>query len=411
VDNLTHTLVGALVGESLARATGGLRTDLPGDSRRNVMVVTMALGGNLPDLDFLYSAVYGGKLDYLLHHRGHTHTVVGALATSILIWLALKVWMSRKRWAAHLSDTVALLLTALLAPLLHIAMDYANNYGVHPFWPVDNRWFYGDAVFIIEPMLWAACAPLAYTLKLLASRVVVSLVLAAGAALAFFTGMVPTPNAFALVAVTLALLAIGKYARTGVALASGVAVWLATTFTFAASSDVAGARVDAAAAAHFPGEALADRVVTPMPVNPLCWEVILIQLGREDVVLRRAMLSVAPARLSAASCLSRSLDVETTAPLRPVGVADDAATKWYGEIRFARARLVQLAAEDCRVAAFLQFARAPWLATASTGTVIGDLRYDREPELGFAEIDLADPEQTCPAHVPPWLPPRADLLK
>ena len=29
---------------------------------------------------------------------------------------------------------------------------------MHPFWPLDNRWFYGDAVFIVEPWLMIALA-------------------------------------------------------------------------------------------------------------------------------------------------------------------------------------------------------------------------------------------------------------
>jgi len=37
---------------------------------------------------------------------------------------------------------------------LHIAFDAFNNYGVHPFAPFEDRWFYGDAVFIIDPWLW-----------------------------------------------------------------------------------------------------------------------------------------------------------------------------------------------------------------------------------------------------------------
>jgi inner membrane protein len=411
VDNLTHTLVGALVGESIARGASARASGLPGDARRNLIVGTMAVGGNLPDLDFLYSAVYGGKLDYLLHHRGHTHTIIGAVLTAALIWIALTLWMRRRNWTANRADRVALSLTALLAPTLHIAMDYANNYGVHPFWPLDNHWRYGDSVFIIEPLLWAACAPLAFSFRSLAARAVVLLALAAGVALAFFSGMVPAPNAGALVVLTLTLLLLARYARPALALGSGVALWLATTFTFAAMSNVAAARVDAAAAQRFPDEALVDRVVTPMPVNPVCWEVILIERGEDDVALRRAMLSLAPAYLSAEGCRSRSLDVETTAPLRKIDLADDAELKWYGETTFPRARLVQLAAEDCRVAAFLRFARAPWLASTADGMVLGDLRYDREPELGFAEIALDDPEDACPAHAPPWLPPRGDLLQ
>lgn len=411
MDNLTHTLVGALVGETIARGASARASSLPGDARRNLIVGTMAVGGNLPDLDFLYSAVYGGKLDYLLHHRGHTHTIIGALLTAALIWVALALWMRRKNRTTNRADRLALSLTALLAPSLHIAMDYANNYGVHPFWPLDNRWYYGDSVFIIEPLLWAACAPLAFTFKSLAARAVVLLALGAGVALAFFSGMVPAPNAVALVALTLTLLLLARYTRRAVALGAGIALWLATTCTFSAMSNTAAARVDAAAARRFRGEALVDRVVTPMPVNPLCWEIILVQRGKHDVALRRAMLSLAPRTLSAEGCRSRSLEVETTAPLRKVEVGDDAELKWYGETTFAQARLAQLAAEDCRVAAFLQFARAPWLAATREGMVLGDLRYDREPELGFAEIALDDATDACPMHIPPWLPPRRDLTR
>jgi inner membrane protein len=411
VDNLTHTLVGALVGETIARGASARASSLPSDARRNLIVGTMAVGGNLPDLDFVYSAVYGGKLDYLLHHRGHTHTIIGALITAALLWLALAMWMRRKNRTANRADRVALSLTALLAPSLHIAMDYANNYGVHPFWPLDNRWYYGDSVFIIEPLLWAACAPLVFTFKSLAARTVVLLALAAGVALAFFSGMVPASNACVLTVVSLTLLLLARYARRAVALGAGIALWLATTFTFAAMSNTAASRVDAAAARRFPGEALVDRVVTPMPVNPLCWEVILIQRGEQDIALRRAMLSLAPETLSVEGCRSRSLDVETTAPLSHVEIPDDAELKWYGQTTFPQARLAQLARQDCHVAAFLQFARAPWLAATRDGTVLGDLRYDREPELGFAEIALDYSKDACPTHIPPWLPPRSDLTR
>jgi hypothetical protein len=40
--------------------------------------------------------------------------------------------------------------------------------------------------------------------------------------------------------------------------------------------------------------------------------------------------------------------------------------------------------------------------------VFGDLRYDRERELGFAEIETQS--GGCPEFVPGWTPPRADLL-
>ena len=44
------------------------------------------------------------------------------------------------------------LVLAWLAVLSHILLDYTNNYGVHPYWPFDNRWIYGDSVFIVTDL-------------------------------------------------------------------------------------------------------------------------------------------------------------------------------------------------------------------------------------------------------------------
>jgi inner membrane protein len=58
----------------------------------------------------------------------------------------------------------------------------------------------------------------------------------------------------------------------------------------------------------------------------------------------------------------------------------------------------------------MRFIRVPWLAMLGQATVLGDLRYDREAALGFAEVELHSPPTHCPGWVPPWVPPRADLL-
>ena len=36
----------------------------------------------------------------------------------------------------------------------HVPLDALNSYGVHPFYPVDSSWYFGDAVFIFEPGFW-----------------------------------------------------------------------------------------------------------------------------------------------------------------------------------------------------------------------------------------------------------------
>jgi hypothetical protein len=85
--------------------------------------------------------------------------------------------------------------------------------------------------------------------------------------------------------------------------------------------------------------------------------------------------------------------------------------QWYGEIATRLDRLRQLVAADCEAAAAMRFIRVPWLAAVGKDAVLGDLRYDREKELGFAEVALRDPPGLCPQPVPDWQPPRADLLR
>jgi inner membrane protein len=48
-----------------------------------------------------------------------------------------------------------LYLTALIAALSHLALDWTNNYGLRPFFPFNPRWYAGSFVFIAEPVLWA----------------------------------------------------------------------------------------------------------------------------------------------------------------------------------------------------------------------------------------------------------------
>jgi inner membrane protein len=42
---------------------------------------------------------------------------------------------------------------AYLAGLSHILLDFTNNYGVRPFWPLSERWYARDIVFIVDPVI------------------------------------------------------------------------------------------------------------------------------------------------------------------------------------------------------------------------------------------------------------------
>jgi inner membrane protein len=410
LDNVTHTLIGALLGESAARLAPPAANERQARLRRGLFVAVAIVGSNFPDADLLFTLGSSGKLAYLLEHRGHTHTVVGALLISLAMLGACAPWQRWRNVRLSTRDGGWLVTLALLAPLLHIAMDALNTYGVHPWWPFDNRWFYGDAVFIVEPLFWAAAAPLVFLFTSYVARAFVALALVAGLYLAFVTGIVASGSIAFYCLLVVAMLALGRYAVPAVALATAIGVCLLTTAVFAVSSREAARRVDAYAPQHLHDWTIVDRVLTPLPMNPFCWELILIESNERDYALRRAIVSVAPARMASLQCPMRSMMGAITAPLRRVAAPDTAFLQWHGEMILSRDALRDLVRTSCEAGALLRFARAPWYAERGDERVIGDLRYDREPGLGFAEIDLAHPGP-CPGYVPPWVPPRSDLLR
>jgi inner membrane protein len=135
-----------------------------------------AVAAEAPDLDMLWGL--RGPVDELKHHRGITHTfwAVPVIAGVVVgaIWL-LHLWRENRR---HRRDAPAssgnallqnskapsvppttlhwgwLYLTACIAALSHILLDWTNNYGVRPFFPLNAHWYAGSFMFIAEPILW-----------------------------------------------------------------------------------------------------------------------------------------------------------------------------------------------------------------------------------------------------------------
>lgn len=411
MDNLTHTLAGVLLGETLARTTSADPTGLSQPQRRNLLVTLMAVGSNLPDLDFLSSAISGNKIEYLLEHRGYTHTVIGALVGAALLYVAGEAWCRWKRWPLATRDRVHFAAATLLALLLHIAMDFTNNYGVHPFWPVDNRWFYGDTIFIWEPLLWTAAAPLVFILRTTTARVLVGALLSAALVVCFASGLVPIGFAVLATGLTLAMLGIARKAKPVTALCAGIALWVSITATFAIGHHATETQVRRFAENAWPNMTVLNYALTPFPANPVCWDVLLPMTDADHYVVRRATWSLWPDVLSAARCPGREALSHGTAPTRRVGIDDSPAATWEGEVVMPRTEIAELAARYCDAAAFMRFARVPWAMQRGHTWIIGDLRYDREAELGFAEIELTNDPATCPSSPPPWLPPRGELLE
>lgn len=158
MEPVTHLLTGAC----LSRAGLNRKTALA--------TVTLVLAAEAPDIDVLGNLrgpVYG-----FAHHRGITHTLVGTPFVAALVlgvvYLLYRL-MKRRRpepagaegssAVAHLGPPAqprwgVLYGFACLSVLVHILLDFTNNYGVRPFEPFSYRWYSWDIVFIFEPLLY-----------------------------------------------------------------------------------------------------------------------------------------------------------------------------------------------------------------------------------------------------------------
>lgn len=145
MDNLTHSLVGALIGQAgLKRRTG-------------LAMPALVIGANIPDLDAA-CIVYG--VESLAMRRGLTHGPIAWVLLPLLLaglLFAFDRWQSRRgrrpanRLPVHFGWLYAL---SFIACLSHPAMDWLNVYGIRLLEPFSSQWFYGDTLFIIDVWLW-----------------------------------------------------------------------------------------------------------------------------------------------------------------------------------------------------------------------------------------------------------------
>ena len=158
MDNLTHSVVGLGIGALIDRSVPAEPAPDAQRLRTRMLLTIGCLASNFPDLDLVLTKLLEAPLGYLLHHRGHTHTLLAALGeVALLLGLVWLLWPAA-RGLLHTSPRArfAAVLTACVGMVLHISMDALNVYGVHPFWPFDARWYYGDLIFIVEPVFWIA---------------------------------------------------------------------------------------------------------------------------------------------------------------------------------------------------------------------------------------------------------------
>ena len=144
MDNVCHTLVGAAIGHT------GLKR------RTRFAQGALMISANVPDLDVL---IFLTDVPSVAFRRGWTHGVLAQALLPVLVTGAF--WAVDRLRPRRAVDTppfnpVWMLLLAYVGVYSHVLLDLLNNYGVRLLTPLEWRWFYGDAVFIIDPWLWLA---------------------------------------------------------------------------------------------------------------------------------------------------------------------------------------------------------------------------------------------------------------
>ena len=266
LDNITHSLIGVAAGE-LAQPS------MATPAERRLFLAGNILAANLPDIDVLYTRITEPPLGYLLHHRGYTHTVAGILGLGLLMAFVLALSPTARRLAA--TNRVRLWAPLALNLIGHVWLDSFNTYGVHPFYPFDASWFYGDAVFIFEPWLWvllgiAAIANARGRVPRLLTAALVTALFVAIVAL----GVVPPFTVAMLVITAAALAAVAKFVTPRMRSAVALGAAAVCLVGMSGLSRVARAETLAAIEADRRGEVV-DVVLSPDPAVPVCWTAIV----------------------------------------------------------------------------------------------------------------------------------------
>ena len=142
MDNITHTLAGALLAEM------GLKR------RSRFAFAACLLGANAPDIDVFAPLAF--PVDGIEFHRGPLHGVFAwpflAAAIVIILWLV-------DRLKPRGPDTLPfragpLFVVGFLAVLTHPFLDWLTTYAIALFAPFSWHWYSGDAIFIVDWVYW-----------------------------------------------------------------------------------------------------------------------------------------------------------------------------------------------------------------------------------------------------------------
>lgn len=352
MDNLTHSLVG------LTAAKAGLERLSPGATTLCV------LAANAPDADIIVLA-FGDRWDFLQHHRGITHAIVGVIGLAFLlplIFYAVDRLASRFRNEAPQTKLKGLLIASFIASATHPLLDWTNNYGIRFFLPWSQKWSYGDLVFIVDPFLWLILGGTMFLLTA-KTRFYKTIWAIIAAMLTFLivasprSSALPNPRLIALfwiLALIALIVLLLKDARERwgnriafVAIAIVLCYW--TFLGFAHSRAIARGSKQAAKMATANGETVARLAAMPRLANPFRWDCVF-ETDRAVYRFDLGLLSIS------------SLETPVRYPKTPPELLNTVSQQRPARVflGFARFPVMQLADPSC---------------TASTLVQLADLRY------------------------------------
>ncbi len=363
MDNLTHSLVG------LTAAKAGLEKLSPGTTTLCV------LAANAPDSDIL-ALVFGGRWTFLHYHRGITHSIVGtivlALALPVVFYLG-DLLRSRIRDTPTQVRLGGLMLASLVVTATHPLLDWTNNYGVRFLLPWNAKWFYGDFVFILDPVIWLVLGGAAFLLTAKTRRhigawIVIALIpsylvlVGPGGARRFANETLVRLLWIVamIVLVNLYRRKIGGRQGARIAIAALVAVTIyCAGLAGAHALAFHRARIEAVSIANKNGEQFVKLAAMPTPANPAEWVCVM----ETDRAAYRFNLSLFHQE-QVSSDLVRYKKADASDP-----AGAEASRDYRSQIflDFARFPVVQVVGEDCLTQTLVQFADLRYTEPGRTG--------------------------------------------
>lgn len=417
MDNVTHSLVGLATARII-----NAKVNKDKDPKISLFIHFVSIfAANFPDLDLLFALIDPGIIGYLSHHRGHTHTFFYLIPQALLLWgltvYFFKVTSGKIRLWGFLAIAINM--------ILHIALDFQNSYGVHPFSPFNNKWYYRDTLFIIEPLIWFSLLPVILTpipdfikafkskdLKQNAKNMVwfgfvalfVSLVV-----MAYRAHAIEAVSMFLCLSLFLALLLV--YRRHSESVKAGVSLVLviAIISIFSIAKHKALKQIQLIFAKTNYDQKLLDVVLTPMPANPQCWRFIIVSTDQ----VKSYFLRTGAYENNALGFWDCPKGIyQSQSDLYEDHRRKHALNPVYVETTYSssmNALVEDLGKENnCKRDQWLQFVRTPLKESLY---IYEDIRFKRNSEKSFSRLDISDPKVKCLNLEVPWIPPRQDLIE